>query len=151
MTEICTVKKIKHGVAYVEIKRNERCDCCKACAFNGKDTVVMPSKSDVPITVGDVVVVEMPTKSVGLSSLLIYALPLLLMFVGALVGLTVGVWLQAVLAGVGIAVGLLLAWLIDRAYRNKDGYLPRILRVQDKDFFVRDINEKSDNCQNDVT
>ena len=101
MTEICTVKKAGKRGIFVELKRGERCDGCKICAFNRKNTLVVPAKSDVHVKAGDTVVAEMPTVSVGAGALLIYALPLLFIVVGALIGLVGGLWLQECRRGDG--------------------------------------------------
>ena len=51
------------------------------------------------------------------------------MLIGALVGLVGEWWLQLTLAAAGLALGLLCAHLIDRAYRKKAGVLPRVVAV----------------------
>ncbi len=132
MTEICTVKKVGKCGVYVELKRNERCENCKICAFNRKNTLVVPAKSDIAVNVGDTVVAEMPTVSVGAGALLIYALPILFIVLGALIGLSGGLWLQVGLAAAGLVIGLIAAWLIDRAYRRRDGVIPRIVGLYDE-------------------
>lgn len=132
MTEVCTVKKVSRRGVFVELKRSEQCDGCKICAFNRKNAIVVPARSDVPVKAGDTVVAEMPTVSVGAGALLIYALPLLFIVIGALIGLVGGLWLQVGLAALGLVLGLVAAWLIDRAYRRRDGVIPRIVRLYDK-------------------
>lgn len=129
MTELCTVKKIKRGYAYVELIRSEKCAGCGVCSFNNKKSIVVPAKCDIPVEVGKRVQVEMPTVSAGAATLLIYAVPLALMLVGALIGLVGEWWLQLTLAAVGLAAGLLCAHLIDRAYRKKAGVLPKVTAV----------------------
>lgn len=140
MTELCTVKKIKRGTVYVEISRTDKCDGCKVCAFNGKKSVVVPTVCGIAVAVGDSVEVEMPTRSAGIASLSIYALPLLFMVIGAAIGL-LGDWrLQMSLAAAGLVIGLACAWFTDRLYRKKSGVLPSVLRI------VTEDGETNDGC-----
>ncbi|MCH5163358.1 MAG: SoxR reducing system RseC family protein [Clostridiales bacterium] len=127
MTDVCTVKKIKGKLVYIELTRGEKCEGCQVCAFNKRESLVVPAVSNVEVHPGETVIAEMPTESVGVGSLLIYAVPLLLTVVGALIGLVGGLWLQVGLAAAGLGLGFLSAWLIDRAYRRREGVLPRIV------------------------
>lgn len=129
MTEVCTVKKVKRDIAYVEIKRTEKCAGCNCCAFNNKNALVVPAKCDKKVSPGQSVIVEMPTRDVGAVNLLIYAIPLALILVGALIGLVGEWWLQLTLAAAGLVLGLLCAWLIDGAYRKKQGVLPVVIAL----------------------
>lgn len=131
MTETCTVKKITRGNVYVELVRKDECDGCKMCAFNNKKSIVVPAACGIAVDVGQTVEVEMPTRSPGAASLLIYAVPLLLILAGALIGLVGGVWLQIGLAACGLILGLVAAFLLDRAYRKMRGMIPTVKRVID--------------------
>ncbi len=129
MNELCKVKKVKRGYAYVELVRSDKCAGCGVCSFNNKKSIVVPAACDVRVEVGQTVRVEMPTVAAGAATLLIYAVPIALMLIGALVGLVGEWWLQLTLAAAGLALGLLCAHLIDRAYRKKSGVLPRVVAV----------------------
>lgn len=133
MTEQCTVKKIKRDIIYVELKRSDKCEGCKMCAFNKNNTMTVPALCKHPVAVGQTVTVQMPTKSAGAATLLIYAVPLLLTVLGAVIGLAGEWWLQLTLAGVGLAVGLAAIVPIERAYRKKSGVLPIVLGTNEQD------------------
>lgn len=133
MTECCTVKKVKRGYAYIELNRSEKCEGCGICAFNKRKSLVVPAVCDTFVKVGDQVTVEMPTKSVGAGALLIYAIPIALMLIGAVVGLVGGLWLQIGLCAGGLILGLLLAFLLDKVYRKKSGVLPVVQSVLSND------------------
>lgn len=136
MTERCVIKKVKRGLAYIEITRNEKCDGCKMCSFNNKKSIVVPAVCKIPVEIGREAVAEMPTRAVGAASLLVYALPILFIALGALVGYACGKWwLQPILAAVGLVSGLICAVVIDRAYRRRSGVLPTVLEM---------IEERSD-------
>ncbi|MDE6966658.1 MAG: SoxR reducing system RseC family protein, partial [Clostridiales bacterium] len=105
MTESCRVKKVRRGIIYVELNKSQKCDGCKMCAFGKNNTIVLPALCDLPVQVGQTVTVRMPAQSAGNAALLIYAVPLLTMLIGALIGL-VGEWqLQLGLAAAGLVVG----------------------------------------------
>lgn len=133
MTERCTVKKVKRGYAYIELNRSEKCEGCGICAFNKRKSLVVPAVCDTVVSVGDQVTVEMPTKSVGADALLIYAIPLALMVIGAIIGLVGGLWLQIGLCAGGLILGLLTAFVLDKVYRKKSGVLPVVQSVIPKD------------------
>ncbi len=128
MIELCTVKKVSGKYCYIELVRNEKCESCKVCAFNRKEKIVVPAACGIAVEAGDTVECEMPTVSVGVGALLIYAIPIALILIGALIGLAGGVWLQIGLAGGGLVLGLAAALVIDRAYRRRPGVIPAVIR-----------------------
>ncbi len=152
MTESCRVKKVRRGIIYVELNKSQKCDGCKMCAFGKNNTIVMPALCDLPVQVGQTVTVRMPIQSAGNAALLIYAVPLLTMLIGALIGL-VGEWqLQLGLAAAGLVVGLAAIIPIERLYRKKSGALPVVIAdisepacAQDADAGERQTNENTDN------
>lgn len=132
MTEQCTVKKIKRDIVYVELKRSDKCEGCKMCAFNKRDAMTVPAVCKMPVKVGQTVTVEMPTRAAGAATLLVYAIPLLLMVVGAVIGLVGEWWLQLTLAAVGLAIGLAAIIPVERIYRRKAGVLPVVIGVAEQ-------------------
>ena len=145
MTEQCTVKKIKRDIVYVELKRSDKCEGCKMCAFNKNNTMTVPAVCKHEVSVGQTVTVQMPTKSAGAATLLIYAIPLLFTVIGAVIGLAGEWWLQLTLAAVGLAIGLLSIIPIERAYRKKSGILPIVLDTGETDETNTDITNDEDN------
>ena len=129
MLEQCVVKKIKKSLVYIELNRSEKCDGCNICSFNKRKSITVPALCDKHVLIGDTVTVEMPTKSVGGAALLIYALPIVLMAIGALIGIKGSVWLQAGLVGAGLALGLAAAFVIDKVLRRRSGVLPKVISV----------------------
>lgn len=143
--EVCTVKKTRRGYAYIELKRSEKCDGCNMCAFNKRKSMVVPAVCDINVSPGDRVAVQMPTRSVGVASLLIYAIPIALIALGAAIGLLGGVWLQVGLGAAGLVIGLLAAYLIDKAYRKKAGVLPIVTAVVRGDTDTEEIHKENNN------
>lgn len=133
MTERCSVTKVKRGLAYVAINKSQKCDGCKMCAFGKNDVIIMPALCDIPVKAGQSVTVRMPTKPVGNAVLAVYALPLLAMVIGALIGLA-GDWrLQLGLAAAGLIVGFAAVIPIERMYRKRSGALPVVISADSAD------------------
>ena len=144
MIEECVVKRVRRGYAYIELNRTEKCDGCNLCSFNSKKSLVVPAKCEIDgVTVGSRVIAEMPTESVGAAPLLIYAIPIILLFVGAMIGLVGGLILQISLAAAGLCLGLAAAFVIDRIYRKKTGVIPTItaLVAKENDMDLDSLNE----------
>lgn len=128
MIERGTVTKVKRGIAYVRIERGEKCEGCKLCAFNGKNKLVLPALCDISVSAGDTVSLQMPTRSAGAGALLVYALPLAALLVGAVIGLIIGgLVAQIVSCAVGLAVGIILLIPLERVYRRRAGVMPVVL------------------------
>ncbi len=129
MTECGVVKKVKRGIAFVEIERNEKCDGCKMCAFGNRSKITMPSVCEIAVEEGQTVSMEMPDRPIGAVALSIYAVPLLTTVLFALIGLA-GTWqLQISLAAAGLVLGLAAVVPIERLYRRKSGALPKVISV----------------------
>lgn len=131
MTEVCKVVKVKRKLVYIEITRTDKCNGCEVCSFNNRKSMTVPAACETEVAAGQLVRVRMPEKSVGAGSLLIYAVPILTMLIGALIGLVGGMWLQIGLCAAGLVLGFVAAFFIDRAYRRAPGVLPEVLGIYD--------------------
>ncbi len=88
------VVKIEHGVAYVQAERKSNCSSCSesSCGtsvlanFFGQKTPLYRACNEIGAKVGDRVVVGMEESALFKGTLLLYLLPLLLLFVGAATG-----------------------------------------------------------------
>ncbi len=135
MTELCTVKKVKKRVAYVELERSEKCEGCKGCAlFGSRKKRVVAALCDIEVPTGARVVIETPTKISPFASIGVFLFPLLGMILFASVGVaaTGGKapwWVTAILCAAGLAVGLTAVFIIDKIIRRIPGYAPKVLRA----------------------
>ncbi|MCP9758572.1 Fis family transcriptional regulator [Aquitalea sp. S1-19] len=139
------VLRVEPGAAWVEPKPHSPCGQCDAeggCRslsiarlFSGRDPVFRVLDS-LGVGAGDQVMVAVPEKSLRQSVLLMYVLPLLALFAGALLGALFGEMASA-LAGLGC---LLLSLLLvrRRAQRlSEDGrFQPHIASKLDPDAIV---------------
>ena len=88
------VVKVEHTVAYVQAERKSNCSSCSesSCGtsvlanFFGQKTPLYRASNEVGAKVGDRVVVGMEESALFKGTLLLYLFPLLLLFVGAVMG-----------------------------------------------------------------
>jgi len=85
MREEGTVLAVDEDVARVRLDRTHECDGCCACAAMAQDRVIELSASE-GLHVGDRVAVEVQVANATMSTLLIFALPLIGLVGGVIVG-----------------------------------------------------------------
>ncbi|WP_373185482.1 SoxR reducing system RseC family protein [Halopseudomonas sp.] len=134
------VLSIESGAVWVETIRQSTCGSCQARAGCGQALLQRLGSgarsgfirvlSDQPLAVGDEVIIGLPEDAVLKASALMYVLPLLMLFMFALIGDLVGLaepWLILV-AAVGLAAGFVTAGWYTRRARSNPAYHPRVLR-----------------------
>lgn len=131
MTEQGVVTKVRAGRATVEFDRKSACDSCHMCAVTkGGMKVKIVIANDLDARVGDVVNVSMGERFVLTAALIVYIIPLVLVAVGVGVGSLLSELAQVLLALGGLAVGFLVAFLLDRfVIRKKKGFAPRMTEI----------------------
>lgn len=140
------VVKIEDAVAYVQAERKSSCSGCSesSCGtsvlanFFGQKTPLYRARNDVGAKVGDRVVVGVNETALFQGTLLLYLLPLLLLFIGALIGAAMAATAEArdgyAVAGAALGLAAGFAWLKVFSARIGSGgrYQPVILsRVMD--------------------
>ena len=144
--ETANVVRAEQDDVWVEVQRQSACGQCAANKGCGTAVLqqVMGNKrtqvrvlSDIPVNVGDAVIVGMEEAAFLKGSFAIYLVPLILMFIFGVLGETLAQQLaisaanatSIVFAGVGFAVGFFwLRWFNRNISRNKN-YQPVILSV----------------------
>ena len=139
------VVAVEQGFAWVETQRTNACQSCsvnKGCGTGvlgkilGRRATVVKALNHAGAVVNDRVVVGLREDALVKGSLAIYAVPLLAMLAGALLGdaLASG-WqfdnpdgLAILFAGVGLAGGLLWLKLFSRKTAGDERYQPVVLR-----------------------
>jgi len=129
------VAEIADGRVWIEKSRGSACSgCAESCPsslagglFGGK-RVRMQVASDLALRPGDKVLVGVAEEALAGASLLVYLLPLLGLFAGALLGNSIAASDLASALGGLVGLGLCLAGL--RAFRlfDREGFQPVILR-----------------------
>lgn len=125
----CTVQKIKGKFAYILVTKSQECEGCKACAFGKDGTISMPAIDDIGCKTGDRVLVEMPQKRIKAAPIYLYAIPLLLLLVAALIG-NIFSQTAAIIASLStLIVSVLMIWFIDKRYRKNKDFMPLIIKI----------------------
>lgn len=131
MTERGVVTKVKGGKATVQFDRKSACDSCHMCAVT-KDgmKVQIVIENTLGAVVGDFVSVRMGERFVLTAALIVYIIPLVLVGIGIGAGSLLSELAQVLLAVGGLAVGFVIAFLLDRfVIRKRKGFAPQMVEI----------------------
>lgn len=146
--ETAQVVHIDKGEVWVETRRRSTCSGC--AAENGCGTAALSKvlgkrrtqlrvlADNVPLAVGDRVVIGIAEQALVRGSLAVYAVPLLLLLLGALfgrLGADSGLWAGGETASLifglgGLATGVVWLKRFTRRIQNDPSYQPVVLRRQ---------------------
>lgn len=139
--ERALVTETEQGYVWLEIQRQSACGSChtqQSCGtaavaklWGGK-AIRLRVRSDLPLQRGDEVWVGIAEKSLLRGALLVYLMPLLLLFAGALLGqatfAVAGEELVVLTGAAGLLLGLLMVRALARRTAEDVRYQPVILR-----------------------
>ena len=145
LEETGSVVRVEDGEVWVETQRRSTCSSCaveKGCGtatlakVMGRRRTLVRVLSDLPLAVGDQVVIGIREQALVRGSLAVYAVPLLLLLAGAIIGelgAVQGLWNSAEAASVllgtgGLAAGLLWLRRFSRRIHGDKDYQPVVLR-----------------------
>jgi sigma-E factor negative regulatory protein RseC len=145
LEETARVVRIEAGEVWVETERRSTCSSCaveKGCGTAtlakvlGQRRTLVRVLTDLPLEVGDHVVIGIREQALVRGSLAVYAVPLLLLLAGAIIGelgAEQGLWVSAeaasVLLGVaGLVTGLLWLRRFSSRIHHDVNYQPVVLR-----------------------
>lgn len=145
LEETAQVVRIAEDGIWVETRRRSTCSSCaaeKGCGTAALSKVLGNRRSlvrvlsDTPLNVGDEVVIGISEQALVRGSLAVYAVPLLLMLLGAIVGelgASQKIWENAESASVllglaGLAGGLFWLRLFTGRIKHDQSYQPVVLR-----------------------
>ena len=143
--EQARVVAVDDGIVEMQVQRRTACDACsvnKGCGTGvlakaiGVKPMRIRARSNLPLTVGDTVIVGIEDQMLVRSSFLVYALPLLMLLTGAFFGdymatnLAVDNSDVVTIAGgiVGLMAGFFWLRVLSRRMSTDSRYQPRILR-----------------------
>ena len=147
LEETAQVVRIKGNEVWVETQRRSSCSSCSAEKGCGTATLskvlgnrrnVVRVLSAMPLRVGDLVVIGIREQALVRGSLAVYAVPILLLLLGGLIG-ELGaeqfIWENAEFASVTLGISGLIAALVwlkrfTRRIRNDPNFQPVVLRRQ---------------------
>lgn len=123
MQQVVQVTKIlEPGYAEVFLERQSACsgDChhCGGCGAI-KEKLFVRASNPIGAQPGDRVTVESDTKSVMISIVLVYLVPIVLFFAGYFLGTRTG-WRPALVGGIGFFLGVIPVFLRNRHLEQKE-------------------------------
>lgn len=86
MVEAGTVVEVEKDIATILFKRSSACAKCGACGAAEQQDMLLKIKNKLSAGVGDIVEVETNSGSVLTATLIVYAIPLLFLIIGVLLG-----------------------------------------------------------------
>lgn len=125
------VTVVKDGTAQIHFLRGSACAHCGACLTVGESEMEVTLPNTLNAKVGDRVVVDLSPKRVVQASLLAYAVPLLLLIGGVLLGSRYADWAGLALGVVACGVGYLLLRIVEKKSKKKNSFQPRMMRILD--------------------
>ena len=142
------VVAIESGAVWIEPEEQSGCHSCQAKASCSSSVLaqwygksirhIRAISTDQSLSVGDHVLIGIPDHSLLTMSLVVYALPILLMLMtaGGVYSLGVSDLVVALGAALGLVIGMLLIRYIDRRIDGNLRYQPRVIR-RDSDLIHR--------------
>lgn len=125
------VTGVQDGVAQVHFLRGSACAHCGACLTVGDSEMEISLPNTLDAKVGDRVAVDLSPKRVVQASLLAYAVPLVLLIAGVLVGSKISDWAGLVLGIAACGIGYLILRIVEKKSAKKRSFQPRMTRILD--------------------
>lgn len=123
------VTAVKDGTAQIHFLRGSACAHCGACLTVGESEMEVTLPNTLGAKQGDRVVVELSPKRVMQASLLAYAVPLLLLIGGVLIGSRYADWAGLALGIAACGIGYLILRIVEKKSAKKRSFQPRMTRV----------------------
>ena len=150
MKEQALVVKTAGRIAVVQIEKRPECAACKVCAFaGGKSRVKVKALNTAGAKTGDRVLVEAEKDNRALASFVVYIVPVLLGIAGVVIGaycFEEELW-AAVLCLIGLALGFVAVWAIDKLLSKRRGFGIEVVSVLDTP--KTEKKEETDNGESD--
>ena len=123
------VTVVKDGTAQIHFLRGSACAHCGACLTVGESEMEVTLPNTLGAKQGDRVVVDLSPKRVMQASLLAYAVPLLLLIGGVLIGSRYADWAGLALGIAACGIGYLILRIVEKKSAKKRSFQPRMTRV----------------------
>jgi sigma-E factor negative regulatory protein RseC len=137
-TETGWVKELKDGNAVLQLKSKSKCSHCGAkmiCGAGNGVTRELIIPNSLLAKVGDQVEISYQESSRILSAFLVFIAPIILLITGYIFGFnrsqseTIG----AVWALIGLVVGFLILWLMNKILGKRRAFVPQMVRIVTND------------------
>ena len=125
------VTSVTDGTAQVRFLRGSACAHCGACLTVGDSEMEISLPNTLGAKEGDRVAVDLSPKRVVQASLLAYAVPLLLLIAGVLIGSRIADWAGLALGVAACGIGYLILRIVEKKSAKKKSFQPRMTRILD--------------------
>ena len=125
------VTSVKDGTAQIHFLRGSACAHCGACLTVGDSEMEISLPNTIGAKEGDRVMVDLSPKRVVQASLLAYAVPLVLLIAGVLVGSRIADWAGLVLGVAACGLGYLILRIVEKKSAKKKSFQPTMTRILD--------------------
>ena len=125
------VTSVKDGTAQIHFLRGSACAHCGACLTVGDSEMEISLPNTLGAKEGDRVMVDLSPKRVVQASLLAYAVPLVLLIAGVLVGSRIADWAGLVLGVAACGLGYLILRIVEKKSTKKKSFQPTMTRILD--------------------
>ena len=125
------VTSVANGTAQIHFLRGSACAHCGACLTVGESEMEISLPNTLGAKEGDRVAVDLSPKRVVQASLLAYAVPLLLLIVGVLVGSRYADWAGLALGIFACGIGYLILRIVEKKSAKNRSFQPRMTRILD--------------------
>ena len=125
------VTSVTDGTAQIRFLRGSACAHCGACLTVGDSEMEISLPNTLGAKEGDRVMVDLSPKRVVQASLLAYAVPLVLLIAGVLVGSRIADWAGLVLGVAACGLGYLILRIVEKKSAKKKSFQPTMTRILD--------------------
>ena len=125
------VTAVAGGNVQIHFLRSSACGHCGACLAVGDSEMEITLPNTLGAKEGDRVAVDLSPKRVVQASLLAYAVPLVLLIAGVLIGSRIADWAGLALGVGACGIGYLILRIVDRQSAKKHSFQPRMMRILD--------------------
>ena len=125
------VTAVVDGTARIHFLRSSACAHCGACLTIGETEMEISLPNTLGAKEGDRVAVDLSPKRVVQASLLAYAVPLILLIGGVLLGSRIADWAGLALGIAACGVGYLILRIVEKSSVKSKRFQPRMTRILD--------------------
>ena len=125
------VTSVTDGTAQIRFLRGSACAHCGACLTVGDSEMEISLPNTLGAKEGDRVAVDLSPKRVVQASLIAYAVPLVLLIAGVLIGSRIADWAGLALGIVACGISYLILRFVEKKSAKSKSFQPRMTRILD--------------------
>ena len=125
------VTSVTDGTAQIRFLRGSACAHCGACLTVGDSEMEISLPNTLGAKEGDRVAVDLSPKRVMQASLIAYAVPLVLLIAGVIIGSRFADWMGLALGLVACGISYLILRFVEKKSAKSKSFQPRMTRILD--------------------